>query len=95
MFACAGWPVVTRVCGAPRWLFCRLAIRRTLVLWLPDLYIWYKGENGAAVGVLAVRHVAIARGTTGNPLSTWRRCGTPMGAPRARGYAARHVSRAA
>ena len=37
----AAWPIVTRVSSAPRWLFFRLAILVTLVLWLPDLYILY------------------------------------------------------
>jgi hypothetical protein len=60
IFACAGWPIVTRFCGDPRWLFFRLAILVTLVLWLPDLYIWAKGEPASAVAVLAVMHVAIA-----------------------------------
>jgi hypothetical protein len=60
LIACAGWPVVTRVSSAPRWLFFRLALLTTLVLWLPDLYIWYQGQNATAVGVLAVMHVAIA-----------------------------------
>ena len=60
IIACAGWPIITRGTSAPRWLFFRLAILVTLVLWLPDLYIWFKGENGAGVGVLAVMHVAIA-----------------------------------
>lgn len=37
IIACTAWPVVTRVSSAPRWLFCRLAVLVTLVLWLPDL----------------------------------------------------------
>ncbi len=32
LIACAGWPVVTRLSSAPRWLFFRLAIVVTLVL---------------------------------------------------------------
>lgn len=60
VIACLAWPVVTRVSSAPRWLFFRLAILITLVLWLPDLYILYKGEPGSAVAVLVVMHVAIA-----------------------------------
>ena len=32
--ACLAWPVVTRISSAPRWLFFRLAIAVTPVLWL-------------------------------------------------------------
>ena len=60
IIACAAWPVVTRISSAPRWLFFRLAILVTLVLWLPDLYILYKGEPARAVAVLMVMHLAIA-----------------------------------
>ena len=45
VIACLAWPVVTRISSAPRWLFLRLAIAVTLVLWLPDLYILYQGER--------------------------------------------------
>jgi len=54
------WPVVTRISSAPRWLFFRMAIAVTLVLWLPDLYILYRGAPGRAVAVLVVMHLAIA-----------------------------------
>src|ERR1700690_2515936 len=37
--ACAAWPMVTRVSSAPRWIFLRLAVLVTLVLFLPDLWI--------------------------------------------------------
>jgi len=60
IIACAAWPVVTRVTSAPRWLFLRLAVLVTLVLWLPDLYIYYRGQPGDAVAVLVVMHLAIA-----------------------------------
>src|SRR5580698_11339628 len=60
LIACAGWPVVTRVSSAPRWLFFRLAVLTTLVLWLPDLYILHGGAPPKAVAVLMVMHVAIA-----------------------------------
>ena len=59
VIACIAWPIVTRGCAAPRWLFYRLAILVTLVLLLPDAYIWYKGQPGNAVGVLVVMHLAI------------------------------------
>jgi Family of unknown function (DUF6069) len=60
IIACIGWPVVTRISSAPRWVFLRLAIVTTLVLWLPDLYILHGGAPPKAVAVLMVMHVAIA-----------------------------------
>jgi hypothetical protein len=60
IIACAAWPVVTRISSDPRWLFLRLAILVTLVLWLPDVYILYRGQPGDAVAVLFVMHLAIA-----------------------------------
>ena len=60
LIACAGWPIVTRISSAPRWLFFRLAILVTLVLWLPDVWIWLRGESAQGVAVLAVMHLAIA-----------------------------------
>lgn len=60
LIACVAWPVVARVSSAPRWLFFRLAILVTLVLWLPDLYILHQGQSGQAVAVLMVMHLAIA-----------------------------------
>src|ERR1700761_889131 len=59
VIACAAWPIVARVCAVPRWLFLRLAALVTVVLLLPDVYIWYKGQPGEAVTVLMVMHVAI------------------------------------
>ncbi|MGB7050028.1 MAG: DUF6069 family protein [Acidimicrobiales bacterium] len=58
--ACVAWPIVTRISSAPRWLFFRLAILVTLVLFLPDLYILDNGSSGQAVAVLMSMHVAIA-----------------------------------
>jgi hypothetical protein len=60
LIACAAWPVVARISSAPRWLFFRLAIVVTLVLLLPDLYIWHLGQPRQAVLVLMAMHVAIA-----------------------------------
>lgn len=60
IIACVAWPIVTRISSEPRWLFFRQAIAVTLVLFLPDLYILYKGQPGDAVAVLVVMHVAIA-----------------------------------
>ena len=59
LIACAAWPVVARVCAAPRRLFFRLAIAVTLVLLLPDLYIWIQGQPAHTVAVLVVMHLAI------------------------------------
>jgi hypothetical protein len=60
LIACAAWPVITRISSAPRWLFFRLAILVTLALWLPDLYILYRGQPAGGVAVLMVMHLAIA-----------------------------------
>lgn len=60
LIACAGWPVVTRVSSAPRWLFLRLAILTTLVLYVPDLYLLMLGDPVRAVLVLMLMHLAIA-----------------------------------
>src|ERR1700742_468164 len=60
VIACAAWPAVTRVSAAPRWLFFRLAVLVTVVLWLPDRYILYRGQPAEAVAVLMVMHLAIA-----------------------------------
>ena len=60
VIACLAWPVVTRISSAPRWLFLRMAVLVTLVLWLPDLYILANGEPLRAVAVLMVMHLAIA-----------------------------------
>ena len=51
------WPVVTRISSEPRWLFFRMAIAVTLVLWLPDLYILVNGQPPRAVAVLFVMHL--------------------------------------
>ncbi len=60
VIACAAWPVVTRLSSAPRWLFFRLAVLVTLVLWAPDLYILDLGQPARAVAVLMIMHLAIA-----------------------------------
>jgi hypothetical protein len=60
LIACAAWPIVTRISSAPRWLFFRMAIAVTLVLWLPDLWILHLGQPVQAVVVLMVMHLAIA-----------------------------------
>ena len=60
VIACVAWPIVTRISSAPRWLFFRLAILVTLVLFLPDLWILAKGQPVRAVIVLMLMHLAIA-----------------------------------
>ena len=60
VIACLAWPVVTRISSAPRWLFFRLAVLVTLVLWLPDLYLLDLGQPVGAVAVLVVMRLAIA-----------------------------------
>ena len=60
VIACLAWPIVTRITSEPRWLFFRMAIAVTLVLWLPDLYILVNGQPPKAVAVLMVLHLAIA-----------------------------------
>src|ERR1700749_2179323 len=49
IIACAAWPAVTRISADPRWLFFRLAILVTLVLWLPDVYILYRHQDRKSV----------------------------------------------
>jgi hypothetical protein len=58
--ASLAWPIVTWISSAPRWLFFRLAIVVTLVLWLPDLWILAHGQPVRAVFVLVSMHLAIA-----------------------------------
>jgi hypothetical protein len=60
IIACVAWPIVTRISSQPRWLFFRMAIVVTLVLFVPDLWIYLHGSSADAVGVLLVMHVAIA-----------------------------------
>ncbi len=61
LIACAAWPITSRITSMPRWLFLRMAVLVTLVLYLPDLYILvYLGEAGRAVLVLMAMHLAIA-----------------------------------
>jgi hypothetical protein len=60
LIACAAWPITTRITSQPRWMFLRMAVLVTLVLWLPDVWILMKGQPAKAVAVLFVMHVAIA-----------------------------------
>jgi hypothetical protein len=58
--ATLAWWVVSRNSTLPQRLFFRLAIAVTLVLWLPDLWLWARGEPGRAVAVLVVMHLVVA-----------------------------------
>ena len=60
LIACAAWPIVARVSWAPRWLFLRLAVAVTLVLWIPDVYLLVRHQPVRAVVVLMAMHLAIA-----------------------------------
>jgi len=60
VIACCAWPVVARVTSRPKWLFVRLAVATTAVLYVPDFYIWYRGQPAKAVAVLMCMHLAIA-----------------------------------
>jgi hypothetical protein len=60
IIACVAWPITTRITSQPRWMFFRMAVLVTLVLWLPDVYILVKGQPAKAVGVLFLMHLAIA-----------------------------------
>ncbi len=60
VIACLAWPLVVRLSSEPRWVFARLAVLVTVVLLLPDLYIWLTGQPGRAVLVLVAMHLAIA-----------------------------------
>jgi hypothetical protein len=57
---CAGWPIITRISSAPRWLFSRLAVLISLVLFLPDVWLLMRHQPPLAVLVLMTMHVAVA-----------------------------------
>jgi len=60
VIACCAWPITTRISSTPRWLFFRLAVVVTLVLWTPDLWILVQGQPLRAVAFLMLMHLAIA-----------------------------------
>ena len=60
IIACIAWPITTRITSQPRWMFFRMAVLVTLVLWLPDVYILVNGQPAKAVGFLFAMHLAIA-----------------------------------
>src|ERR1700743_2539278 len=50
IIACVAWPVTTRITSQPRWMFFRMAVLVTLVLWLPEVYILVNGQATKADG---------------------------------------------
>jgi hypothetical protein len=91
IIACVAWPVVTRISSDPRWLFFRMAILVTLVLWLPDLYILYLGESPRGVATLMVMHLAIALVTYNLLVRLAPAHPGPQGARQAPAHAARRT----
>jgi hypothetical protein len=60
LIGAAGWPVLTRISSAPRWLYGWLTILISLALFLPDAWLLVRGSPLTAVAVLMAMHVAIA-----------------------------------
>jgi hypothetical protein len=60
LIGCMGWPVLTRISSAPRWLYGWLTILITLALFLPDGWLLVRGQPLKAVAVLMTMHVAVA-----------------------------------
>jgi hypothetical protein len=58
--ASLGWPIVTRISSAPRWLFLRLAIVLSVVLVLLDVYLLHLGQPRRVVVVLVTMSLAMA-----------------------------------
>lgn len=56
----AGWPVLTHVSSAPRWLYGWLTILISLGLFLPDAWLLLRGQPLKEVAVLMVMHIAVA-----------------------------------
>jgi FtsH-binding integral membrane protein len=56
----AGWPVLTHISSAPRWLYGWLTILISLGLFLPDAWLLVRGQPPKDVAVLMAMHVAVA-----------------------------------
>jgi len=56
----AGWPVLTRISSAPRWLYGWLTVLMSLGLFLPDAWLLIHHQPPKAVAVLMAMHVAVA-----------------------------------
>jgi H+/Cl- antiporter ClcA len=55
-----GWPVLTRISSAPKWLYGCLTVLISLVLLLPDAWLLIHHQPPKAVAVLMCMHVAVA-----------------------------------
>lgn len=60
LLAAGGWAVLVRMSSAAHWLFFRLAIVSTVILWIPDGVLFALGEPTAGVVTLMVMHLFIA-----------------------------------
>lgn len=60
LIGAAGWPVLTHISSAPRWLYGWLTMLISLGLFLPDAWLLIRGQPPEAVVVLMAMHVAIA-----------------------------------
>ena len=60
LIGAGGWPVVTHISSAPRWLYGWLTVLISLALFLPDAWLLVRGSPPNAVAVLMAMHVAIA-----------------------------------
>lgn len=59
--ACVGWYILLQISSQPKWVYFRSALLATLVLYLPDLWIWaIQHEQLKAVLALMVMHLLIA-----------------------------------
>ncbi len=54
------WPGVCYLSPAPGWLYLRLAVVVTVVLWMPDVWLVVRGQPPRAVAILMVMHLAVA-----------------------------------
>lgn len=60
LLAAGGWSVLVRLSSAARWLYFRLVVAATLVLWIPDAVLLALGEPAAGVVTLTVMHLLVA-----------------------------------
>jgi hypothetical protein len=56
----AAWFLATRYLAAPRHTFFRVAIIASLVLWVPDAWLYFKHEPTRAVIFLVIMHATVA-----------------------------------
>jgi hypothetical protein len=60
LVAGGAWGVVVRLSSAARWLFFRIVVVATLVLWIPDAVLFALGETAKGVATLMVMHLLVA-----------------------------------